>query len=73
MKQIKVDGHPDLVRDVRSGAVVNKNQQEYTQYIESYRKRQKQNDKVNNIEEELTNLRSEIDEIKDLLRQLISK
>lgn len=70
---MKIKGHPDMVRDASSGAVVNKNTQEYNQYVESYRKRQMERAKVSNMEDELSELRSEISEIKDLLKQLISK
>lgn len=73
MKEIKVEGHPDLFRDATSGAIVNKNQNEYDQYLESYKKRKSQTEKIDNLEEELSGIKGEISEIKDLLRQLISK
>lgn len=71
--ELKVEGHPDLVRDTKSGAIVNNNNDEYRKYMDSYRKRRIQREKVNTMEEELSNLKNEIHEIKDLLRQLISK
>lgn len=71
--EIKVEGHPDLVRDTKSGAIINNNTTEYNQYMESYKKRRIQRAKVDNMEEELSSLKEEIGEIKDLLRQLISK
>lgn len=71
--EIKVEGHPDLVRDTKSGAIINNNTAEYNQYMESYKKRRIQRAKVDNMEEELSSLKEEIGEIKDLLRQLISK
>lgn len=71
--EIKVEGHPDLVRDTKSGAIINNNTTEYNQYMESYKKRRIQRAKVDNMQEELSSLKEEIGEIKDLLRQLISK
>ena len=73
MDSIKVEGHPDLIRDVKSGAIVNRNEQEYSHYMESYKKRQNQKTKIETIESDLSNMKTELNEIKDLLRQLISK
>jgi len=73
MDSIKVEGHPDLVRDVNTGAIVNSNGSDFNQYMESYRKRQNQKTKVESLESDLSNLKTDLDEIKSLLRQLISK
>lgn len=73
MDSIKVDGHPDLIRDVHTGAIVNSNESDFHQYMESYRKRQNQRVKVDTLESDISELKNEMNEIKDLLRQLISK
>lgn len=73
MDSIKVEGHPDLVRDVSTGAIVNNNETDYKQYMESYKKRQNQKSKIDSIESDLYEMKGELDEIKSLLRQLISK
>ena len=56
MEEIKVEGHPDLIRDPLSGAIVNKNQAEYKNYIEIKRKRESEKNRINNIETDLSSL-----------------
>lgn len=71
MKKMKVKGHPDLVRDSSSGAVVSNDRDGYEKYMETYRNRQAQRARVDNIEEDLSELKGEIQEIKSLLKQLV--
>ena len=73
MKEIKVDGHPDLVRDPASRAIVNKNQSEYEHYIKTARIRESEKNRINSIESDLSSLKSEIGEIKSLLMTMINK
>lgn len=73
MDQLNVNGHPDLVRDTKSNAVINKNESDYNSYIESYKIRQSEKQRVNKVESDLNELKSEINEIKTLLIQLIAK
>lgn len=73
MDKLNVNGHPDLVRDTKSNAVINKNESDYNSYIESYKIRQSEKQRVNKVESDLNELKSEINEIKTLLTQLIAK
>ena len=63
---IKVEGHPDLVRDPGSGAIININTGdiEKARLAKQAKKRQ---------EQELQDLKHEVSEIKILLRQLLEK
>ena len=72
MKKIKVEGHSDLIRDSSSKAIVNKNIDEYNTYISINKKREFEKNKINNIESDLSSLKNEINEIKNLLKILIS-
>lgn len=65
-----VDGHPSLYRDVESGAIVNDNTYEYESYMKSYQMRQNKSQKIDIIENELQDLKSELNEIKNLLLKL---
>ena len=58
---IKVEGHPHLYRDPRTGAIINCDDHGYTQYLKSLEFRKKQKD-------EIKRLREELDEIKSLLK-----
>lgn len=62
---IPVEGHINLFRDENSGAIVNLDTKEYQNYVRlrSERKRQR---------EEIEQLKSDVSEIKQLLKELIN-
>jgi hypothetical protein len=64
MEKLNVEGHPNLYRDLKSGAIINDNSVEYQNYMQMYRKKQRQTERIDNIENELS-------EIKQLLHQLL--
>lgn len=66
MSKLNVDGHPNLYRDLKSGAIINDNHTDYEQYMNMYRKKQQQSQRIDKIE-------NEISEIKLLLQRLIEK
>ncbi len=70
MEKVKVEGHPDLLRDSSSRAVVNANAIEYNNYINTYKSRRSEKDRLSFVESDLKSLKNEIDEIKRLLIQL---
>ena len=63
---IPVEGHKDLYRDEKSGAVINTDTNGYTQYkkMKSAKISQK---------EEIDKMKEDIKEIKYLLKQIVSK
>lgn len=63
MDKIKVEGHSNLYRDSQSGAVINSNRSEYERYMKA---KQNRDGMVN----EINTLRQELDEIKQLLKQI---
>ena len=71
--RLKVEGHEDLVRDVRSKAIVNTNSSEYKIYMSRFRTREKQGDEIRNTIKEINNLKQELFEIKNLLKEVINK
>jgi hypothetical protein len=73
MEYLKVEGHTDLFRDAISGAIVNKNSSEYESYIKSYNARKTQSSRLERVETDLTDLKNEISELKDLLKQYLIK
>jgi hypothetical protein len=73
MNKLSVEGHPDLYRDPKTGAIINNNTNEYESYIKTYRARNMEKQKLNTMESDLNQLKSEISEIKNLLSQLLSK
>ena len=72
MDTYKIDGNKDLARDPQTNAIVNVNDSDYKQYI-SVRRTKTQKDKViDDLEGELSNLKSEMNEIKSLLKELVN-
>ena len=69
---IPVEGNSDLVRDPRTDSIINTNTNAYEQYISQRKKRKLEKEKSLNIEEDLANLKSEMNEIKSLLRELVN-
>ena len=63
---IPVEGHKHLFRDEQSGAIINNDSQGYSQY-----KRLKEKKLIE--KQELDRMKSDIEEIKLLLKQIVNK
>jgi len=68
-----LEGHKDLARDPETNAVVNVNTLEYQEYLSRRNTKVEKNQKVQTIEQEVANMKSDIDEIKSLLKELINE
>jgi len=66
-----MEGHKDLARDPETGAIVNVNTLDYTQYLSRRDVKTEKNQKVQTMEEDLANVKSELNEIKSLLKELL--
>ena len=67
---MKIEGHPNLIKDENSNAILNTNYSEYDNYIQSRAKRKQKTDRIDNMEDDLKSLKDDINEIKTLLRAL---
>ena len=72
MSYIKVKDNENLVRDSKSNCIINTNKSEYDEYLARRKSKQNEKNKVENLERDLSTLRSELDEIKNLLRSLVN-
>ena len=63
---IPVEGHKNLYRDENSGAIINHDTLGYSQYMEM--KNRKLNER-----EELDRMKSDIEEIKSLLKEIVKR
>jgi len=70
---VKVENHPDLVRDTNSRAIVNTNMDAYKAAVARSRAAQKQRDDLRDAVRDINNLKCEMHEIKSLLLQLVDK
>jgi len=63
---LRVEGHSNLYRDEKTGAIINYDQISYNQYVNSLNSRESQ-------KQEIISLKNELGEIKSLLKQLLEK
>lgn len=69
---IPVEGHVNLARDPKTGAIINTNQTQYEKYIATRNKLRSDEEKLNNTIEQVEELKKDVSEIKDLLLKLVS-
>ena len=72
MDYVKVKDHDHLIRNTKSICIVNTNKAEYEEYVTRRKLKKSEKNKVENIERDISTLRNEITEIKDLLRSLVN-
>jgi|TARA_B100002019_G_scaffold125647_1_gene108267 hypothetical protein len=63
---IKVEGHPHLYRDENNGAIINCDSTAYENYLKSISNRDSR-------KKELDDMKKDIDEIKSLLKDFLSR
>jgi|TARA_B100000287_G_scaffold326879_1_gene311269 hypothetical protein len=67
---IPVDGNKSLFRDPQTNAIINTNKSEYESYIMRRKMHTSEQERIESIEDDLGSIKSDIDEIKFLLRRL---
>ena len=72
MEFIKVKDNEHLIRNTNSNCIVNTNKAQYEEYLTRRKLKKSEKNKVENIERDISTLRNEITEIKDLLRSLVN-
>ena len=70
-KLVKVEGHSSLVRDTYSNGIINTNVSEYQIYMKRVKSREKQGDQIRNAVKEINTLKTELREIKNLLKEIV--
>ena len=71
MEYVKVEGHKNLRRDPETNALISIDNSGYDEYMMAKNARIEESCKTQNMEEDLANLKSEISEIKSLLKELV--
>ena len=72
MDFVKVKNNEHLVKNTKSNFIINTNKSEYDEYIARRKLKQDEKNKVDNLERDISTLRDEITEIKDMLRSLVN-
>jgi len=71
--KLKVQGHDSLIRDSNSKAIINVATTDYQLYMNRVRMREQQSDQIRNAVKEINCLKTELEEIKSLLKEAIKK
>jgi len=70
MDYLKVEGHPNLVRDEKSKAILNTDMNEYENYMRLKKSKEFEIKRIENLESDMNSIKDNIEEIKNLLRNL---
>ena len=68
----ELEGNKDLARDPQTNAIVNVNGLDYTQYLSTKNVKSEKNQKLQTVEQDLANVKGELNEIKSLLKELLN-
>tara|TARA_S200002703_G_scaffold79197_2_gene68179 strand:+ start:174 stop:374 length:201 start_codon:yes stop_codon:yes gene_type:complete len=63
---IRVEGHSNLYRDEKTGAIINMDNVGYQNYLNSSKNARKE-------KEELNNMKKDIEDIKDVLKEILGR
>ncbi len=72
MKLQKVKDQISLSRNIDSNSIVNTDTKEFNKYMMRKQARDRSNDKLDVMENDLSRLKGEINEIKNLLKELVN-
>tara|TARA_B110000503_G_C7050429_1_gene372078 strand:+ start:265 stop:513 length:249 start_codon:yes stop_codon:yes gene_type:complete len=72
MKYLKVQGNDGLVRDVESNAIINTNNNDYNNYLEQRDRASAKKHEIARQANEINMLKSDINDIKQMLLTLLS-
>ena len=68
-----VEDRPELIRDTFSKGITNRDISAYNTYMDAAEKRKQRRIKIDNTVEEINNIKQEMSEMKEMLRQLLEK
>ena len=71
MSTLKVKCHTNLVRDLKSQAIINTDSDAYARYMARKAKQEKKDDEVRKVIRDVNEIKKEMFEIKDLLKKVI--
>ena len=70
---IKVESDTSLARDMNTNAIINKNKSEYDKFMNISRKKYEEKIKFNELKSDVDLLKTDISEIKSLLKQIVGQ
>jgi hypothetical protein len=73
MDYIRVKDKNHLARDMNSNGIVNFDVDGYQAYVENYKRTYNESKRINTLENDVSSIRSDLDEIKTLLRNFVNE
>jgi len=72
-KYLKVKSDVSLVRDMDSNAIISQNQSEYDKFVKVSQKKYEEKRKFDDMRKDLNSLKTDMEEIKTLLKNIMDK
>ena len=72
-RYLKVKSDVSLVRDMNTNAIVSKNQSEYDKFVRVSQKKYEEKRKFDDMRKDLNSLKTDMEEIKTLLKNIMDK
>ena len=73
MKIAKIEGHTQLVRDLKSQAIVNTDSDAYARYMARKAKQAEKEDELRGVVREINTIKAEMFEIKSLIKEIANR
>lgn len=70
---MKIEGHSNLLRDPKTNSIINLDQSQYQNYVSQREVKNKENEKIQHLEQDVASMKSDLNEIKFLLRSLLNE
>jgi hypothetical protein len=70
---IQIKDNSNLLRDANTNSILNSNRSEYENYLQLKSKKEFEKEKIKFIETEVNQIKSDISEIKNLIKSFIEK
>ena len=72
-EEVKVEHHPDLIRNSYSKGITNVDSGAYENYMQAARKRKTRTDEIAEHTNQINNIKQDVSEIKEMMHLLLSK
>ena len=73
MKIARVEGHTNLVRDLKTQAIVNSDSDAYARYMARKTKQAEKEDELRGVVREINTIKAEMFEIKSLIKEIADR
>ena len=70
---LKVESDISLVRDMNTNAIINQNKSEYEKFLNISKKKYEEKLKFDNLKSDVDSMKTDISEIKILLKQIVGQ